>query len=338
MSRNVKGNSSQEHNHGWPDTVPTAERVVPCCLATAAGVVLDPEAFRGPTFTVPDQPRREAAGHQLAAAKSIKELRKRQREQRAVQDQALAAGLPPGAAALAASIGELRPRLRLTLFRGRRLKESHSNCVPRFSTLVTLVWFGSRAGVAEMGGEAHKRAERVPAPTDVCVVAAGGLPTSGLRPRTASGATPLASPALGGARLGTPGGRRAAAATPTTLSGMSEAAQRLAKQVKAQQLGVGVGGAVRTRVSTGGPLGLQHVVTGERDRALRASYAGLGTGGRATPAATAARGVGGAGAGGRTPSLAKPAAAAAGKAPAADAAVAAAAGAGKSITDDLLQF
>jgi len=60
-----------------------------------APVVLDRDALAGPAFNVPAPPRREMAGRELAAAKTIKELKKRRADAAAS-----AATLPPGAGAV----------------------------------------------------------------------------------------------------------------------------------------------------------------------------------------------------------------------------------------------
>jgi len=71
----------------WGDIEGTPLRLEP-----EEGVAYDPKALDGPTFSVPNMPKKEQVGHELAAAKSIKELRKRQKAAK------LAAlfGAPPG--------------------------------------------------------------------------------------------------------------------------------------------------------------------------------------------------------------------------------------------------
>ncbi|KAF5838598.1 nuclear protein Es2-domain-containing protein [Dunaliella salina] len=79
----------------WGDIEGTPLRLEP-----EEGVAYDPKALDGPTFSVPSMPKKEQVGHELANAKSIKELRKRQKAAK------LAAlfGAPPAAQRLVHSI------------------------------------------------------------------------------------------------------------------------------------------------------------------------------------------------------------------------------------------
>ncbi|KAJ9528829.1 hypothetical protein QJQ45_000071 [Haematococcus lacustris] len=212
--------------------------------------VLDMASLQGPSFSVPHMPKREAAGHQLASAKTITVLRKMQRAARQAEEWGQGKALPPGAgAALAGGLHGVaphsagpRPTSGYTPGGGQGGRPGTGAATPLG------LLHGAHAGVAGMSAAAQKLAHAVHARrTGGAQQLRGGTPGGTDLDRMLRASYAGARPASGAA--GTPGGHKAA---PSGLAGAEQGQGRAAGGGSATPLLHGEAGVAAEVAEAGG--------------------------------------------------------------------------------------